>query len=59
MHKHLKAGCLLAAALLCAGTAWGQTKLRAWNIHPDGYPVTEAMKRLLLTTLKLNPTLKV
>ncbi|AYQ30541.1 TRAP transporter substrate-binding protein [Polaromonas sp. SP1] len=21
-----------------------QTKLRAWNIHPDGYPVSEAMK---------------
>jgi tripartite ATP-independent transporter DctP family solute receptor len=25
--------------------AGAQTKLRAWNIHPDGYPVTEAMKR--------------
>ncbi|CAN7601964.1 TRAP transporter substrate-binding protein [Acidovorax sp. LjRoot129] len=44
MLKGLKAGCWVAAALLCAGTAWGQTKLRAWNIHPDGYPVTEAMK---------------
>ncbi|WP_081708511.1 TRAP transporter substrate-binding protein [Rhodoferax saidenbachensis] len=31
-------------ALSCA-SASAQTKLRAWNIHPDGYPVTEAMKR--------------
>lgn len=31
-------------ALACA-SAGAQTKLRAWNIHPDGYPVTEAMKR--------------
>ena len=29
---------------LCAGMGLAQTKLRAWNIHPDGYPVTEAMK---------------
>jgi tripartite ATP-independent transporter DctP family solute receptor len=34
--------CLLAFACASAGA---QTKLRAWNIHPDGYPVTEAMKR--------------
>jgi tripartite ATP-independent transporter DctP family solute receptor len=35
----------LAAAFLSAGTtAFAQTKLRAWNIHPEGYPVTEAMK---------------
>lgn len=44
MHKGLRVGGVLVAALLCAGAAWGQTKLRAWNIHPDGYPVTEAMK---------------
>jgi tripartite ATP-independent transporter DctP family solute receptor len=30
--------------LACASVG-AQTKLRAWNIHPDGYPVTEAMKR--------------
>lgn len=30
--------------MACA-SAGAQTKLRAWNIHPDGYPVTEAMKR--------------
>ena len=35
---------ILCAALLVANTAWSQTALRAWNIHPDGYPVTEAMK---------------
>jgi TRAP-type C4-dicarboxylate transport system substrate-binding protein len=31
---------------LCLATAsvWSQPALRAWNIHPDGYPVTEAMK---------------
>ena len=38
---------LIFSALALAGlalTATAQTKLRAWNIHPDGYPVTEAMK---------------
>ena len=45
MHTKWKAAALVAAALLCAGAACAQTKLRAWNIHPDGYPVTEAMKR--------------
>lgn len=35
----------LCLCLACAaGTALAQSKLRAWNIHPDGYPVTEAMK---------------
>ncbi|GAB3467225.1 TRAP transporter substrate-binding protein [Polaromonas eurypsychrophila] len=34
--------CLSLALGASAGIA--QTKLRAWNIHPDGYPVTEAMK---------------
>jgi tripartite ATP-independent transporter DctP family solute receptor len=24
-----------------------QTKLRAWNIHPDGYPVSEALKNFV------------
>ena len=37
-------GLLSAATLLCSGTAMGQTTLRAWNIHPEGYPVTEAFK---------------
>ena len=27
-----------------ASNVMSQTKLRAWNIHPDGYPVTEAVK---------------
>ena len=35
---------ILAGLLLASGSGWGQTALRAWNIHPDGYPVTEAMK---------------
>ena len=35
----------LTLGLACAvAPASAQTKLRAWNIHPDGYPVTEAMK---------------
>jgi len=36
----------LCMALLCAEASHAQapTRLRAWNIHPDGYPVTEAMK---------------
>ena len=33
---------------LCTGTGQAQpqapVQLRAWNIHPEGYPVTEAMK---------------
>ncbi len=29
--------------VMAAGAGHTQTKLRAWNIHPDGYPVTEAM----------------
>eukprot|EP01034_Spumella_vulgaris_P032688 gene32688-40345_t len=32
------------AAALCAAPAWAQTRLRAWNVHPEGYPVTQAMK---------------
>jgi tripartite ATP-independent transporter DctP family solute receptor len=35
---------LFAAVLWCAGASHAQNKLRAWNIHPDGYPVTEALK---------------
>ncbi len=35
---------LCLSLALGAGAAMAQTKLRAWNIHPDGYPVTEAMK---------------
>lgn len=39
--------CALVALLaLLAGAAvpaQAQTTMRAWNIHPDGYPVTEAM----------------
>ncbi len=36
----------LCMALLCAEASHAQAplRLRAWNIHPDGYPVTEAMK---------------
>lgn len=36
---------VLACLLLVGTTGQAQTKLRAWNIHPDGYPVTEALKR--------------
>lgn len=35
---------LCLGVLLSSGYSHAQTKLRAWNIHPDGYPVTEAMK---------------
>jgi tripartite ATP-independent transporter DctP family solute receptor len=35
----------LAGLMLTATVSQAQTKLRAWNIHPEGYPVTEAMKR--------------
>lgn len=38
---------LWMSLLACAGAAPAQAQtpvLRAWNIHPDGYPVTEALK---------------
>jgi len=37
-------GLLCLSLALCASAAMAQAKLRAWNIHPDGYPVSEAMK---------------
>ena len=37
-------GLLCLSFALCASAAMAQTKLRAWNIHPDGYPVSEALK---------------
>ncbi|EJL83942.1 tripartite ATP-independent periplasmic transporter solute receptor, DctP family [Polaromonas sp. CF318] len=37
-------GLLCLSFALCASAAMAQAKLRAWNIHPDGYPVSEAMK---------------
>ena len=45
MHKKMLTSGLVALTLaLAAGASTAQTRLRAWNIHPDGYPVTEAMK---------------
>ena len=45
MRKGMNTGWVVAALLLLwAGAGMAQTRLRAWNIHPDGYPVTEAMK---------------
>lgn len=36
---------LLCLSLACsASLSLAQTRLRAWNIQPEGYPVTEAMK---------------
>ncbi len=35
----------LACMVLAASSGHAQITLRAWNIHPDGYPVTEALKR--------------
>jgi tripartite ATP-independent transporter DctP family solute receptor len=43
MQASLK-GVIALSLALCAATGIAQTKLRAWNIHPDGYPVSEAMK---------------
>ena len=37
-------GALCLTLALSAAASFSQTKLRAWNIHPHGYPVTEAMK---------------
>jgi tripartite ATP-independent transporter DctP family solute receptor len=38
--RHVLVACALALAL---PAAFAQTELRAWNIHPDGYPVTVAL----------------
>jgi tripartite ATP-independent transporter DctP family solute receptor len=39
-----KSGLVLFIALqLSSGLALAQTKLRLWNIHPEGYPVTVAL----------------
>ncbi len=32
------------SALMFASVSWGQTTIKLWNIHPEGYPVTEALK---------------
>lgn len=37
-------GFLCLSLALAAGLSHAQVKLRAWNIHPEGYPVTEAIK---------------
>jgi tripartite ATP-independent transporter DctP family solute receptor len=37
-------GLLCLSFVLCTSATMAQTKLRAWNIHPEGYPVSEAMK---------------
>ena len=43
MRNYFK-GILCLTLAVAANVGHAQTKLRAWNIHPDGYPVTEAMK---------------
>jgi tripartite ATP-independent transporter DctP family solute receptor len=43
MANNFKAIVFVVLCIACA-SGWGQTALRAWNIHPDGYPVTEAMR---------------
>jgi tripartite ATP-independent transporter DctP family solute receptor len=42
--RHSFKGLLCLFFTLCASAAMAQAKLRAWNIHPDGYPVSEALK---------------
>lgn len=43
MHAPLK-GLVALTFAICTATCMAQSTLRAWNIHPDGYPVSEAMK---------------
>jgi len=40
-------GSLFLATWMGAFPASAQSQLRAWNTHPDGYPVTEAMKSFI------------
>jgi tripartite ATP-independent transporter DctP family solute receptor len=44
MRKHLKTIALLCLTGLSSFHAVAQTKLRLWNIHPEGYPVTVALE---------------
>lgn len=46
MRKALLGGLFLATCM-GASPASAQTQVRAWNTHPDGYPVTEAMKSFI------------
>lgn len=41
----IKKSWLALGLVLLASSSMGQTKLRAWNIHPDGYPVTVALNQ--------------
>lgn len=45
MHSGRRACALAGLLVLACASVGAQTRLRAWNIHPEGYPVTEAMKR--------------
>lgn len=37
-------GFVCVCLAMAGSAAMAQTQLRAWNIHPDGYPVSEALK---------------
>ena len=41
--KMIRRSLWFAAMLFALPPAMAQSELRAWNIHPEGYPVTEAM----------------
>jgi tripartite ATP-independent transporter DctP family solute receptor len=43
VKQHLSS-LLLALTAALPSLALAQTELRAWNIHPDGYPVSQAME---------------
>lgn len=43
-QKRLRASVVALACAWAATAAWSQSPLRAWNTHPEGYPVTEALK---------------
>ena len=45
-HARRWAAPLALGLAFAMAPASAQTKLRAWNIHPDGYPVTEAIRAL-------------
>lgn len=44
LKRHLTTLLLALAAAAAFAPAHAQTELRAWNIHPEGYPVTVALE---------------
>jgi tripartite ATP-independent transporter DctP family solute receptor len=50
--KSMRTLAVAAAALSLSMSAYAQNAMKLWNIHPDGYPVTEALKSFVAEVAK-------